>query len=77
MLPRLLDGREYKVEGSIIVCENDGRRIIFTLWPEQQRTIASITLPSTRIDISLDDFSDEEQKRFMEKFDLRFRRGGG
>lgn len=77
VLPRLLDRHDYRVDGNTVVHEYDGKRIAFTLGPEMQRKIASIRLPVTRIEVTMDGFSEQEQKEFMERFDLRFRRGGG
>lgn len=77
VLPRLLGRPDYRVEGNSVVHEYDGKRITFTVGPEMQRRIASIMLPMTRVEVSLDGFSAPEQQEFMERFDLRFRRGGG
>ena len=77
VLPRLLGRDEYQVRGNTVVHEHDGKCIRFTLGPELQREIASIRLPVTRIEVSLDGFSEPEQREFMKRFDLRFRRGGG
>lgn len=77
VLPRLLGEDGYQVRGNTVVHEHEGKRITFTLGPEMQRKIASITLPVTRVEVSLEGFSEPEQEEFMERFDLRFRRGGG
>lgn len=77
VLPRLLGQDHYRVQGNRVVYENDGQRVTLTLGPERQRKIASITLPITLVEVSLEGFSDREQVEFMERFDLRFRRGGG
>jgi hypothetical protein len=77
VLPRLLGQDGYQVRGNTVVHEYNGKRVTFTLGPEMQRKIASISLPITQIEVSLDGFSEPEQRDFMERFDLRFRRGGG
>lgn len=77
VLPRLLEHSGYRTQGNRVVHEHDGKRVTFTLGPERQRKIASITLPVTLVEVALEGFSHSEQTEFMERFELRFRRGGG
>ncbi len=55
----------------------DGGRVLIRLGSEGQRKIASIVLPKTQVIFEFHNLNHEQQERFMYRFDLAFRRGGG
>lgn len=76
-LPRLFTAGDYRIQGNTVIHESEGHRVTFELGPEHRRTIGSMTLPATRVELSLEGFGEQELREFLDRFDLRFRRGGG
>ena len=47
------------------------------LAPEAERRIAMLALPRTRVTLTFESLTPDEQRDFLAAFDLRFQRGGG
>jgi len=45
--------------------------------PLDDLALGALSLPRQRVEIYLRDCSDDEQRRFLERFELAFRRAGG
>jgi hypothetical protein len=77
LLPDAIAGARWQAEGSrISIAQPDGR-VEILLSSERTRRIASLSLPVTNVTLSFDGFSEEAIERFMSRFHLYFRRGGG
>ena len=76
-LPAALAHREFTYENGCVRMESDGRTVTLELGQQAYRAIASLRLPYMKVTFSFFGFSDEERARFMERFELYFRRGGG
>ena len=42
-----------------------------------RRITSLLSLPQSRITLSMDNLSKDEQRKFLERFDISFQRGGG
>jgi sulfur carrier protein ThiS len=65
------------VSGPNIVLGAGERRVEFRLRQEEERRLGSIRLPRMRIGFGFFGFTEDEVERFMARFDIHFRRGGG
>ena len=54
-----------------------GRVAILTLEPESVRRIASIRIPTTRVNIEFRNFEAAEYREFLDRFRQYLQRGGG
>ena len=73
-----MDGRPYSVSGSRIVIPGADRRVDISLGAQGVRKIGPIIkLPKTPVEIVFSGYAEEDRKRFMERFEMIFRRGGG
>ncbi len=60
-----------------VVVAYDSGEIRIGLGPESERQLGSINLARTWVSLEFHNLSDEQQNRFLERFDLAFHRGGG
>lgn len=73
-----MDGQPYSVSGSQVNIPSPGRNVCISLGPQKERRIGpTIRLPSTPVKIVFSGFSEADRKRFMERFKMIFRKGGG
>ena len=73
-----MDGQPYSVSGSQVNIPSPGRNVYICLGPQNERKIGpTLRLPSTPVKIGFSGFSDADRKRFMERFEMIFRKGGG
>ena len=77
ILPAALGTSDYSVVGNDIVCTLGERRVAIRFERESQRRIANLELPILTVTLSLDGFDAAQAERFLQRFDLYFRRGGG
>ncbi|MEX2523983.1 MAG: hypothetical protein WD750_03420 [Gammaproteobacteria bacterium] len=54
----------------------DGR-VRVVLSPQTTRSIGNLRLPVTKVTLEFGDMAEEEKKRFVERFNRSFQRGGG
>jgi hypothetical protein len=66
---------EFRVEGGEIAPLEPGRKWRIVIVPLSDLSIGMITLPRHRVQIFLGEGEDE--RRFLERFELGFRRAGG
>ncbi|HUL40937.1 MAG TPA: hypothetical protein VLV32_03395 [Burkholderiales bacterium] len=76
-LPSALKNKEYAVNGDEIRVESEDRRLQIILSPESSRNLGSVSLPVTRVEFIFSGYSEHRVQRFMERFDMVYRRGGG
>lgn len=77
LLPAAVRNLNYEVRDNIIAINDGSRCTKIELEHESRRTIASLSLPVTRLSISFKGCSDIEIKSFLRHFDLVYRKGGG
>jgi len=61
----------------VYLVHQDDRTARIQLGPERVRTIASISLPVTDVEITFDNFNEQEYGAFMGRFRKYLQRGGG
>jgi hypothetical protein len=76
-LPQAIAHREFTVTNGVVRIEFENRAVTIELGQERMRSIALLTLPYMEVRFTFLDFSVQERERFMERFNLYFRRGGG
>lgn len=74
----LMDGRPYSVCGTRINIPQQDSHVDISLGEQGERRIGpTLRLPRTPVEIVFCGYSDMERKRFMKRFEMIFRRGGG
>jgi len=68
---------DYKLTNNRIIITEQNSSIIIALTEKQGRSLGSLIIPSLSIQFEFKNCSSEQQKKFLEKFDFSFRRGGG
>jgi len=78
-LTYLLPGvQQVQFEGMSATCEQtDGQRWQITLSNARTRSLAGLNVPIADVEIEMTGYSASEVQRFLERFHLVFRRGGG
>lgn len=76
-LPAALRNRRFVAETGRVRVELEGGSLVITLGGEHIRRIAALRLPYTVVDFAFEGVEEVERERFMQRFDLCFRRGGG
>jgi hypothetical protein len=77
LLPRALEGLEYRVLADQIVVDEPGRALRIFYAQERERRIATMRIPVTDLTFRFAGYSVSEVDQFMRKFDQSFFRGGG
>lgn len=77
MLPDALGTRALSGSGDSVSVETPGRRMEIVFCEEAPLRIASLTLPSARIELRFEGYGESEIAAALQRFDLYFRRGGG
>lgn len=77
ILPRVLKERSYRRVQDEVLVHDEGGAIRIRLAPEGERRIASMVLPSTRVELTFEGLEEQQAAAFVADFDLHFRRGGG
>lgn len=77
ILPAALDGTHFTRAGDLIQVEDQRGRVEIRLLPETVRTLSSLQIPRTEIELRFFDYGEHAIKAFMSRFDLHYRRGGG
>ena len=67
----------WRVDDNVITLDHPSGPITIHLEHERRRRIAHISLPATTLRFEFATHDQAEVDAFMERFDLRFRRGGG
>ena len=76
-LPQAIAHHEFTVTNGVVRIEFGNRAVTIELGQERTRSIALLKLPYIEVSFTFVGFSVQERERFMERFNLYFRRGGG
>ncbi|MGH8750247.1 MAG: hypothetical protein ACREUV_00925 [Burkholderiales bacterium] len=76
-LPAALNGLSHRINGNEITVLDGKRELKIFLAPETQRHFGPIPLPVTNVVLIFNGFTEEKRERFLARYDLAFRRGGG
>ena len=76
-LPAALGHRSFVAEAGRVSVNLERGSLVISLGSEQTRRIAALCLPYTVVDFAFEGVGAIERERFMQRFDLSFRRGGG
>jgi hypothetical protein len=76
-LPAASAGMSCRIEGDRVLLRDPPRRVEIRLAPEEARSIGSLRLPQTQVEVRLDGFSPQARGAFLRRFDLAYQRGGG
>lgn len=77
LLPAALRDQDYEVSDNTVAIGDRSRTITIKLEDESRRTIASLSLPVTRLSITFKGFDETDIGIFIKHFDLVYRKGGG
>jgi len=76
-LPPAIAPRSYIVDGHRVRIDAGERTVTIDLGPQRYRSIASLRLPYVEVTFTFVGFSTPERRKFMERFERYFQRGGG
>lgn len=76
-LPAAVGGDAYVEEGQALVHRGEGRGWSIVLEPLPLLQIALLRLERLRVSLRFENYDEAEQRRFLQRFHLYFRRGGG
>jgi hypothetical protein len=76
-LPAAVDHAEFRIDGIEIRSLDPDRKWRIVINALADLSIGMITLPRHRVEIFLTDCGVDETRRFLARFELYFRRGGG
>ncbi len=77
VIRRALAGRAYVIEDNRVRIEEGPRRLDITLSGEEERRIALVAIPVTRVRLSFTGYRPAETAETLARFDRWFQRGGG
>ena len=67
----------FQINNNIIEMADNHRRLVIELGPDQQRQIASLTIPKIIVTFRFYYYEKSAIDNFLQRFDLHFHRGGG
>ncbi|ETX03610.1 MAG: hypothetical protein ETSY2_32990 [Candidatus Entotheonella gemina] len=67
----------WRVADDVVTLDHPSGPVTIYLEPERRRTIALISLPATTLRFEFATHDQAEVDAFIQRFDTRFRRGGG
>lgn len=77
-VPKIFDPAPVAIEGTRLVADNGGKKVVIDLGPEQTRRLGqSLSLQNTEISFAFHGYTEDEVEAFMKYFLLRTQRGGG
>lgn len=76
-LPRALEHQTYEIIGANITITDSQGTLEIRLSPEHSRKLGALILPVTNVHFTFKGYNSSEVKRFMQRFDFYFQRGGG
>lgn len=77
VLPTVTGSRSVSIEGDKLRVIEGKQAILIGLSEVRAREIGALCLPVTDIELRFSGYTYTEARRFMARFDLHFRRGGG
>jgi len=76
-LPAAVDHAPFRIDGDVVRSLDPERKWRIAVAPLADLSIGMFRLPRHHVEIFLTDCSVEETRRFLARFELYFRRGGG
>lgn len=76
-LPVVARGRSWRQDSDIVTLDTEEGAVSIHLGPQGERRIALLVLPVTHLTFTFSGYDRDAVDRFMARFDLAFRRGGG
>ncbi len=76
-LPVVARGRSWRQDNHIVTLDTEEGAVSIHLGPQGERRIALLVLPVTHLTFTFRGYDRDAVDRFMARFDLAFRRGGG
>lgn len=77
LLPSAMGDHQYERQGDSVIATVYGGSLRIDLGPPQERRIALLHIPYSKVTFSFKNVQKAEQEAFKAYFDLRFQRGGG
>ncbi len=78
ILPRMMNGRDYTVDGQQIVVDEPERRLEIHLADQRERMLGPLVrLPVTDVELIFFNYPEADRVSFMKFFDINFFKGGG
>ncbi len=77
LLPRALDGQDYRVEGRTVLVGEGDRSVTITIEEAGPRRIALVMIERCIVTLVFTDYDDATREAFLVTFDRAFQRGGG
>ena len=77
LLPAAVCHDPFTVDGAVIHHRSRGRSWRMVLHPLADRQLGLLRLPRLEVQIFLRGYAREQTDRFLERFELQFRRAGG
>ena len=78
ILPRVMNGRGYTVDGQRIVAEEPERRLEIHLSDQRERVLGPmVRLQVTDVELIFFNYSETDRTSFLKFFEINFFKGGG
>lgn len=78
ILPRVMEGRNYTVDGQTIVIDEPGRRLEIHLADQRERVLGTfMRLKVTDVELIFFNYSEADRISFLQFFEINFFKGGG
>lgn len=77
LLPTAMGNHGYERRGNHVHANVNEGKLLIELGPSQERNIAMLRLPYSKVSFTFTGVSLEQQLAFKTHFDLHFQRGGG
>lgn len=78
ILPKVMDGRVYTVDGQQIVVDEPGRRLEIRLADQRERMLGPLMrLQVTDVELIFFNYQEADRVSFLNFFDINFFKGGG
>ena len=77
LLPAAAGNLDYRVTDNTVVISHGPGTITIELDDESRKSIASLSLPLTRLSIAFDNLTDHDAGLFLKHFNLVYQKGGG
>ena len=78
ILPRVMEGRDYTVDGQFIVIDEPERRLEIHLADQRERVLGPLVrLQVTDVELIFFNYSESDRISFMQFFEINFFKGGG
>ena len=68
---------EYEISDSNIIIPGEKNCLKIKLQEQADRIIASLRIPHLLVTFTFENYSKEQQSKFLQQFDLSFHKGGG